>query len=124
MADRGHGLAGVEERLDQRQRILVGAQQIRVDLPARQHDGVVIGGLRRTQRLVDLHRPAPILLVPALDLALFWRGDVDLGARRLERVARLFQFRLLEAVGGDDEDAFSVQWSFARLSWHVVSPCL
>src|SRR5690606_15929845 len=68
-------------------------------------------------RLVDPDRAAPVLLVPALDLAPLRRDDVNLGAGRLEAVARHFEFRLLEAVGGENENALAVE-----LRGHDVSP--
>jgi hypothetical protein len=119
VAHRRDRLAGIVERLDELERIRIDAQQIGIDLAAGQHDGVVIGGRGAGERLVDLHRPAPVLLVPALDLALFGRHDIHRRARRFQLVARNFEFRLLEAVGGENEDALAVQ-----LSWHAVSPFL
>lgn len=111
MAHGGDRLAGIEKRLDERQRVLVDAQQIRIDLPAGQHDSVVIVGLRARERLVDLHRAAPVLLVPAFDLAAFRRDDIDLRARGFQPIARNFEFRLLETVGGENEDFLAVEFS-------------
>src|SRR5436190_8160941 len=117
VADRRHRLACVIECLDQLERVGVDAQQIGVDLAAGQHDGVIIVGARLAQRLVDLDRPAPILLLPALDLAGLRRHHIDRGAGGPEPVARHFEFRLLEAVGGENENALAVQ-----LTWHDSSP--
>jgi hypothetical protein len=82
VAHRRNRLAGIVERLDQLERIRIDAQQIGINLAARQHDGVVIVRLRGRQQLVDRHRPAPIRLVPAGDLTLLRRHDIHRGARR------------------------------------------
>ena len=99
MTNRSDDFLGVEDVLDEFKRLGLDAKQVGIDLAPRQNDGVVIRCLRVVERLVDLDRPAPVLLVPALDLAAGERDDFNSGARLLQAVARDFEFGLFEAVG-------------------------
>src|SRR5262245_8471256 len=107
VAHGGDQLLLLVEGLDEVERLRVDAQEIGVDLPARQHDGVVLVGLDLVELAVDLHGPAPVLHVPALDLAFFRRHHMHGRARSLEAVARHLELRLLEAVGGENADFFA-----------------
>src|SRR5690606_35626087 len=91
------GFTGLIEGVDESKRARVDTQQVRVDLPPRQYDGVVIVGAHVGESLVDLHRRAPIGPIPPLDLALLRRNDVDLRPRSAELVAWNLKLRLFEA---------------------------
>ena len=57
------------EGLHEIHRLLLDAQQIRIDLSARQDDGVIVGSVRLIEDAVHCNGLAPVLLVPPLDLA-------------------------------------------------------
>src|SRR5215208_5622180 len=59
MADAAHGLSRLVNGLQETMGILVGTKEIGVPAASRHDDGVVIGGLRRFQILIDLE-PAGI----------------------------------------------------------------
>jgi hypothetical protein len=69
VADCRNDFLRIEDVLDELERLRFDPQQVRIDLAARQNDRVVVAGRDLVERLVDLDRPAPILLVPTLDLA-------------------------------------------------------
>src|SRR5262245_26309230 len=98
MANSGHDLPLIVERANELQRSLVDAQDIRIDLPARQDNGVVVFGARAAEGYVDFHGPTPVLQLPAADFAGFWGDDIHRGAVLLETVAWDLELRLLEAV--------------------------
>jgi hypothetical protein len=75
------------------------AQLVRIDLPARQDEAVVVLRTRLAELDVDLDLVAPVLLLPAADRAALGRHQVDGGAGLLEGALGLDQLRLLEAVG-------------------------
>src|SRR5690606_20524311 len=102
MANGTNRLLGVPEGPDEIDSCLVVAKRIRVDLPTRQDQRVIVRGRSFIQRPVNRDRTTPILLIPALYLALFRRDDVNGGARFPELLQRNLKFRLLEAVGGQD----------------------
>ncbi len=54
-------------------------------------------------------------MVETLDFAVLERNDIDLGAGLFQRLERLGQLDLFEAVGGHDGDLLALQ-----LSWHAL----
>ena len=108
VADRGDRLAGRVEGANDLDGLRLGAQLVRIDLAAGQHERVVFRRVHIVDVLVDGHGLAPIRLVPAIDLAglhaRFRSGDFDGRAGIRQLLLRHHQFRLLEAVGRHDED--------------------
>jgi hypothetical protein len=86
------------------------AQQIRIDLASEQYHGDAILGRYLIEHLVDLDWAAPILLVPAFDLASLQQDHIDGGAGLFKGVTQHFEFRLLDAVGGKNGDLFTGQF--------------
>jgi hypothetical protein len=78
------------------------AQQIRVDRPAGNDKRVILVDSDRIDGAVDRDRLAPIVVIPAPDLAGLERDNVDRGAGFLEPLFWHRQFRLLETVGRED----------------------
>jgi len=98
VADHRDRLVLLEERARERDRPLVGAQEVRVRDAARQHEPVVVRGARVVDRLVDGERVALVEVVERLHLAVLDRDEVDLGARLADRLPGLFQLDLLDAL--------------------------
>ena len=111
VADRADRLARLEERAHERDRLGLGAQVVGVRDPARQHQAVVVAGVGVGRGDVDLEGVALVEVVERLDLAGLGRDQVGLGARRLDRLARLGQLDLLDALVGDEErDPLALQF--------------
>jgi hypothetical protein len=117
-ADRGHRLAGLEERPHELHGVLVGAQHVRVGDPAGQDQPVVVVGAGRRDGLVDREGVALVEVVEALDLARLQRHQVGGGPGLLDRLAGFGVFDLLDAVGGQERDLLSLQ-----LACHVLLLC-
>src|SRR5690606_22039581 len=103
VADRGQRLSGLVELPYQLHRLLLHPQQIRVDLAARNDQGVVFVRVDVFQILVDWDFLAPVLHVPAANyvwtLAVLWRSDMNRRTRLAQLVTRYRQLQLLDAVG-------------------------
>jgi hypothetical protein len=97
-------LLGLENFFDEFQRLRLDTREIRIDLAARQDDGIVFRCGYLLKSLINFYRPTSVLLVPALDFARRQRDDVHYCAGGLEPVPRHFQFRLLKPVGRQDRD--------------------
>ena len=110
VADGADRLAGIEERLDEGHRLRLHAQPVRVHHAAGQQQGVVVIGLRSVEPDVDRDRLAPVGVVPTADPVALRRDDARAGAGGIERLARLDQLGLLEAVLGEDGDAQVLQF--------------
>ena len=100
MADRGNGLARVSKAFDQRYRVLVGAQQVGVDLTAGQDNRVVVINSDIRQGFVGSNCVAPVVFVPALDVFAIRGGNMHGGPFGLEVIQRALQLGLLETIGG------------------------
>ena len=109
MADSCHDLLGVEDVLDELERLGLDPQQVRIYLATRQHDGVVVAGRGLVERLIDLDRSPPILLVPTLDLATRQGDHIDGRTGLLKTVPRHLEFGLLETIGSENRDFFALQ---------------
>ena len=117
MADRGDRLLVRVEVLDEGDGVLVGPEQVGVDLPAGNDERVILVDADRIDGAVDLDRVAPIVVVPAPDLARLKRHDVDHGTGFLEPLLRHEKLRLLEAVGRENHDAFVGKVGHG---WHLL----
>jgi hypothetical protein len=78
-------LLGVKNVLDELQRPGFDTQQVRVNLAARQNDGVIVGRRDLIDRPVDLHRSAPVFFIPTPDFAGSERNDVNVAPAFLRR---------------------------------------
>jgi hypothetical protein len=96
-------LARIQEVANELQRLSVDAQQVGIDLPAGQHDGVVLGGAHFIEGLVDCDALAPVLALPAADLTLLRRYDHDLRAGVPQLLPRHLQLGLFESVGREND---------------------
>src|SRR5665648_20252 len=97
MADGRDRLFAVEKVAHERDRVLVGTQQIGVDLPAGDDQRVILVDADRIDGAIDIDRGAPVAVLPATDLADLQGYDVHLGAGLFERLLRHHQLRLLES---------------------------
>ncbi len=104
MADRRDRLLLGDEVTDEGDGLGLQPQGVGVHHPARQDEGVVGRRVGRGQLAVHRHGAALLLMLPALDLAGLGRDDLDGSAGGLQGLDGLFQFRLLEAVGGEHGD--------------------
>src|SRR5690606_20155798 len=107
VADRAHRLARGEEAADEGQRAFVGAQGVGVEQAARHDQRVVVAGIGIVEADVDLHLAGLVEMFEALQGAVPGRHHVDRGALRLQRLQRLEQLGLLEAVGGAARDVLA-----------------
>jgi len=117
VADGADGLAGLEELLDERDRVLILAQVVGVDGPAREDQPGVV--LRRgvCHLLVDGELRCLLdVVVHRLDLARLQREQLGLPAGLLHGLLGLLVLDLLNAVRGQDRDRLSLQ-----LIGHVCS---
>ena len=137
------GLAHLEERADELDRLGLRAQVVRVGHAARQHQPVVVGRVRVRDDHVDREGVRLVEVVERLDLARFGRDQVGLGAGVLERLARLGRARparcprsrrgsrsacrsvhppcrVLSIGGSEDCADFALPWTNART--RVVYP--
>jgi hypothetical protein len=110
VADGGDGFAGFDELFNEGYGVLVGAEDVGVDLAAGEDEGVVVGGVDIGDEMVDFDGLAPVGLVPAFDLAGFDGDDLYGGSCLLEILLGIGEFDLLVAVGGQDGDLFAGDW--------------
>ena len=108
------GAAG-GEALDEGDGLLVHAQVIGVGDAARQHQAVELVGRDVGQGLVDRQHVAFLVVVHALDLARLERDDGDLSAGVAQRLLRLDEFDLLDAVGSDESNLAAFKCACDRL---------
>jgi hypothetical protein len=109
VADRGHRLAGLEERPHEPDGVGVGAQHVGVGDPAGQHQAVVVVGAGVGDGLVNREGVALVEVVEALDLTRVQRHQVGGGAGLLDRLAWFGIFDLLDAVSGEKRDPLALQ---------------
>ena len=110
VADGGDRLAGVEELPDEVDGMLVHPQLVGVDGAARKQQRVVVVDRSVSDEAVDREGPRVLKVVVARrDLAVVDRQQLHLRAGALDRLARLFQFDPLDAIGGQDRHATIVQ---------------
>ena len=116
MADGGQHLASAGKRLHEGHHVLVQPQNIGVHLAAGQHQGIVVGGPDIGNNLIDIDFIAPIIIraIPALYGAAFERDDVDFGALAFEVFLGFVEFRLLEAVGGNNGNFLALEFVAAE----------
>src|SRR6202012_4216631 len=110
VADRRDGLACLGEGPDERHRVWVDPQLVGVDGASRQQQGVVVirGGIG--DELVDRERARRYQVeLPGLDLAGVDRQQLGVGARAVQRPARLLEFDPLDAVSGQDRDTLAAE---------------
>ncbi len=89
----------------------LGAQVVGVRDAAGQHQAVVVAGVGVGDDHVDGERVALVEVVERLDLARLGRDQVGLGAGVLDRLARLGQLDLLDALVRDEErDPLALQF--------------
>lgn len=108
VADGGDGLAGLGELLDEVDRCLFYAELVGVDLAARKDEGVVFGWFRVADGTIHLDGFAPVGLIPTLYFSRFYGDNINLCSSFLEICLGLGEFDLLEAVGGENGDTFSI----------------
>ena len=109
VADRRDRLGLVEERAHERDRVLVGAQEVGVGDAAGQHQAVVARGVGRRRGVVDRERVALVEVVEALDVAGLERDQLRRAAGVLDGLPRIGQLHLLHAVGGEERDRLALQ---------------
>ena len=112
MADCRHYLAGTVELADKIEHAVFHAEKIGIDLATRQHKRVIVVHRHIGDDLVDLYAVTPVILVPALDLAFFQRGNMHGRPGIAQLIARLDQFGLFKAMGCDDENVQTGQILF------------
>src|SRR5687768_9939097 len=100
MADGSNNLLLVVESANELQRLVVDTQKIWIDLPAGQHNCVVVVGAGLLEADIDRDRLAPILLFPTTDLPALGRHNVHRCPVFLEAIPRDLELRLLETVRG------------------------
>jgi hypothetical protein len=121
VADRGNRLAALDEVSHHLHGFFINAQKIWVDLPAGQNQGVELLRLHILRLEIDGHGIAPILLVPALDLAGFDGCDLDGGASLLQLLQRNPKFRSFIAVGGQNKDGSGIDSGHSLLLRSISS---
>lgn len=104
MADRGQRLAAVEEVEHETHRISIGAQNVGIDLAARQHQRIIILHFGVLDMFVDRDAFTPIILIPALDVVITDGEDGDVGSLFPKAFDRRKQLRFLKAVRGKHSD--------------------
>jgi len=119
VADRRDRLVRLGEAGREAHRALVGAQEVAVRDAARDQQAVVVAGADLVERAVDLVAVGVVEVVEALDLPRLEAHELGRRARVLERLARLGELHLLDAVRREDRDLLAI-----KLAGHVGSPCL
>ena len=102
------------------QRFLVLAQIVRVEQAARQNESVIIGRVGLVEALVDSIGVAPVGLGPGANAFLAGSDDVHRGTGLLHGFPGLRKLGLLEAVGGEDSDLFTVE---LLTHSYLLAPC-
>src|SRR5207253_2303933 len=88
-------------------------------------EGVVVGGMDFADEMVDFDGLAPVGVVPALDLAGLDGEDLYFCSCPLEIPFGVGEFDLLVAVGGEDGDFSSIDFSgHSVLLWCSAWVCL
>src|SRR5580704_1971143 len=90
-----------------------------IDDAAGQHQRVVVGGSNLVEGLVDLYLVAPVPEVPAFNLTAPGRDDFGGGACVFQRLLRLDEFDLFEAIGRENRDLLSLQF-FSHYYYSIV----
>src|SRR3954451_20674097 len=109
VADRRDRLLGLREGGREVHGVLVGAQKVAVRDAAGNQQAVVVVRAGVRDLLVDRQLVAVVEVVEGLDLAGVEAEELGARAGLLERLARLGQLDLLDAVGGEDRDLLAVQ---------------
>src|SRR5947207_8579465 len=109
MADDRNRLPIVKEPLHELHGFRIHTQPVGIHDTTRQQQRVVFISLRLVERAIDAHLIAPLLVLPAADRSRFQRHHIDFCSGILERLARLQELVLLEAVSRQRGDALSFQ---------------
>src|SRR5690606_24987457 len=92
MTDGGNHLLIGPEALDEIDGLRLDTQQVRIDLSAGKNDGIVVVSGDAIEGFIHWDRTAPIILVPARNMAGFERNHMYFGTSFAELVARDFEF--------------------------------
>src|ERR1041385_4877576 len=109
MTDRGDGFVLVEKRAYERERFLVTPKLIGIHYASRKEQGVVVVWIGLFQRHIYGHGFSPSSKVPPSHLLFGRRNDLSLRPFFFQSFFRCSQFHLLEAIGDQDGDSFSIQ---------------
>src|SRR6185436_6714183 len=109
VADRRDRLVRLGEVGREAHGALVGAQEVAVRDAARDQQAVVVAGADLVERAVDLVAVRVVEVVEALDLARLEAHELGCRARVLERLARLGELNLLDAVRREDRDLRAIK---------------
>ena len=93
------GFAGFKKRFDKTDRFFIRPQFVGIHHAARKLQSVKVFSVCFVNRQVNGNRFAPIIFVPAFDLARFERNDLYVRARFFESFFRLEKFALFKSVG-------------------------
>src|ERR1700722_1955466 len=109
MANRGHGLAAIKERLCERDGFWQHPQRVRVHHPARQHRGVEVLRPGAAQWEIDRKLVAPLRKPPGLHPFFLGRDNFGFCPGIVERFARFGHFDLLRTVRDQQANLQAVQ---------------
>lgn len=102
VADHSHRLAGIEERLHERDGLRLHPPIVGIHHAARQLQGVEIAGLRAVERHIHPKFFSPLRGIPPADARGLGGNNRRLRAGLIEGLARLNQFHLFEAIPHQD----------------------
>src|SRR4029453_3159317 len=102
MADCGHGLPGINELLNELDRLRDDAQRVWIDDAAGQMKGIVVLSIGPIEGNLDREGDAPIRKRPRSHVLFLRRYDNRLRSRVVERLSRFRELDLLEPIGDED----------------------
>jgi hypothetical protein len=123
VADHADRLGLLEEVTHELDGVGVGAQEVGVGDAAREHEPVVVGGVRVGDRPVDGERIGLVEVVEGLDVVIGDRDQLRRSARLLDRLPRLGELDLLDPLGRQERDLLAFQFiSHGRRSTQPSAP--
>ena len=107
MTNRRHRFVFAEKMTRKFQRVFVGAERIRIQQSARDHQRIEFFRSRLVDGKIDIELVALVRVIHSLNLPRFQRDDFRFRAGFIERFARFSHLHLFETIGHKDGHLFA-----------------